>query len=172
MDPKTLLLIPGVIYGVGLADLLKAFKPKVYWEITSMAILLILTLTVNWFLFSERLSVVGENLGLFALTLVTPLLFTRACNVLTPDPGTRDTREHYMKVLKPFFLLLTAHTTVMVIIQILVHDDGFNLMRFIGIPFLLVCAFYHKLWVRIGMMTVFAGLLAYIFTVIQLGYNG
>jgi hypothetical protein len=171
MDPKTLLLIPGVIYGVGLADLLKAFKPKIYWEITVMAILLILTLIINWFLFSEKLEIVGGNLGLFALSLITPMLFTRACNVLTPGVDIQNTREHYHAVLKPFFLLLATHTLVNVLIQTLIEDDGFNILRLIGIPFLLVCAFYHRLWMRLVMMLIIGSLIIYVFTVHQLGYN-
>ncbi len=168
MDPKTLLLIPGVIYGVGLADLLKAFKPKVYWEITAMAILLILTLTFNWFLFAEKIGVVADNIGLFALTLVSPMLFTRACNVLTPEADNHDTRAYYFEVLKPLFLLLTAHTLVNVIIQTLIENDGFNLFRFIGIPLLLLCAFYQKLWVRLLVMLAIGGIIVYIFTTYQL----
>ena len=171
MDSKTLLLIPGVIYGVGLADLLKAFRPKVYWEITAMAILLILTLILNWFLFAEKIELAGMNLGLFALTLVTPMLFTRACNVLTPGLDTTDTKEHYLRILKPFFLLLTAHVLFNIIIQTIIQDDGFNLLRLIVIPLLIVSAFYHKLWMRVMVMLTLLGLLLYMFTVQQLGYQ-
>ena len=169
-DPKTLLLIPGVIYGVGLADLLKAFKPKIYWEITAMAIILILTLIINWFLYSSRLSVLSENLGLFALTLITPMIYTRACNVLTPDPGKQDTRQHYFDVLKPFFLLLAFHTLVNVIIQSVIQQDSFNVLRFIAIPILLICAFYHRIWIRIVVMVMLVGMFIYIFVAQQPGF--
>ena len=169
-DPKTLLLIPGVIYGVGLADLLKAFRPKIYWEITAMAVILILTLILNWFLFSSRLSVLSENLGLFALTLITPMIYTRACNVLTPEPGTQDTREHYFSVLKPFFLLLAFHTTINVIIESVIQEDTFNLLRLIAIPLLFICAFYHRIWIRLVAMLLVVGMFIYIFVEQQPGF--
>jgi len=137
-----------------------------------MATLLILTLILNWFLFAEKVEVVGQNLGLFALTLVTPMLFTRACNVLTPGLDTKDTREHYLTVLKPFFLLLTAHVVFNIAIQAIIQNDGFNLQRLIGVPLLLAAALYHKLWVRIIVMAALFGILLYMFTVQQLGYQG
>ena len=169
-DPKTLLLIPGVIYGVGLAELIKAFRPKVYWEISVMASIMILTLIINWFLFSSRLSVVSENLGLFALTLITPMLFTRACSILSPDAGTQDTRAHYLEKIKPFFLLLAIHTSVNVIIQLLIQDDGFNILRYVIIPFLFASAFVHRLWLRIITMVIILGTFMYIFIGHQPGF--
>lgn len=171
MDSKTLLLIPGIIYGIGLADLLKAFRPKIYWEITAMATILILNLIISWFLFSNMLSVAGENLGIFALTLVAPMLFTRACNVLTPEADVQDTREHYVKILKPFFLLLSAHVLVNILIQIFIQDDGLNIFRIFGIPLLIACAYFNKLWLRMIMMGIFAAIIIYIFSVYQLGYG-
>ncbi len=166
-DSKVLLLIPGLIYGVGLVTLLKVFRPKIYWEITVLALLLFLTLIVNWFLFSQKLTTASQHLGIYTLTMLSPLLFTRACNVLTPDEGLLDTKEHFLKIRKPFFLLLGAHTSVNILIQALIVDDGFNLFRYVGIILFFANAFYNKLWLRIIAMLTFAVILGYIFSVIE-----
>jgi hypothetical protein len=162
MDSKTLLLIPGIIYGMGLAGLLRAFRPKIYWEIAVMAVLLFLTLIINWFIVSQELTSGLESLGVYTLIMISPLLFTRACMVLTPERDVLDTKAHYLGVIRPLFLILATHTTVNIIIQSLIYEDGFNVFRYVGVPLLLVCAFYKNLWLRIVVMTVMAVMLLYL----------
>ena len=167
-NSKILLLIPGIIYGVGLVDLLKTLRPKIYWEIPAMAFLLFLTLIVNWFMYADRLMNTSMNLGMYALSMVTPLIFAKACGVLTPEMDVTDTKKYFLDIQKIFFLLMAAHVSVNIIIQILLTDDGLNIQRFVGVAFLLSCAFYQALWLRIMMMLVFASLITYAIINIQI----
>jgi len=148
---------------VGLVALLKVFRPKIYWEITAMAVLLFFTLILNWFLFSQQLDTVAHRLGIYTLLMFSPLLFTRACNVLVPSENQLDTKAHYFDIRKNFYLLLAGHTSVNILIQFLVFDDGLNGFRFIGVAVLFTCAFYNKLWLRMVMMAMFYLIFAYIF---------
>ena len=160
---KTLLLIPGIIYGVGLVSLLNAFRAKIYWEIAVMAVLMFFTLILNWFLFSQQLDTVAHKLGIYTLLMVSPLLFTRACNMLVPSEAQLDTKAHYFDIRRNFYLLLAGHTSVNILIQFLVFDDGLNGFRFIGVAVLFTCAIYNKIWLRIVMMAMFYLIFAYIF---------
>jgi hypothetical protein len=165
---KILLLIPGLIYGVGLVDLLKVFKPNTYWEIRVMAILLFLTLIINWFLYADRISATSLTLGIYTLTMVSPLLFTRACNVLTPDINQQDTKSHFFNVRKSFFLILGIHTLVNIFLQFIIYEDGLNIFRVIAILLLFACAYFDKLWVRTIMMVTFMAIFIYIFSTTEI----
>ena len=158
-----LLLIPGLIYGVGLVDLLKIFRSGIYWEISVMAVFLFVNLIINWFLFFERLQIVSDDIAVFTLTMISPMLFTRACVVLTPEYEVEDTKHYFEGIRKIFFLLLGSQTVVNIIIEQVVHDDGFNFIRILGAIILFLCAYYDKLWLRIIMMIVYALSILYIF---------
>ena len=161
---NALLLIPGIIYGVGLVSLLQIFRAKVYWETIAMAVLMFLILIVNWFLISEKLGFDDQNLAIYTLAMISPLLFTRACNVLSPGENVEDSKSAFFAIRKTFFILLGTHTLVNILTQYLIFDDGLNGFRFIAVLLLYGCAFYNRLWLRVFMMFMFTLIFAYVLT--------
>ena len=161
---NALLLIPGIIYVVGLVSLLQIFRNKVYWETVALAVLMFLILIVNWFLISEKLGIGEQSLAVYTLAMVSPLLFTRACNVLSPGENIEDSRSAFFSARKTFFVLLGTHTLVNILTQFLIVDDGLNAFRFIAVLLLYACAFFNKLWLRVFMMFIFTLIFAYVFT--------
>ena len=168
MDPKILLLIPGLIYGVGMVQLLKVFQEGTYWESRILAFLLFLSLIVNWFVYAEALSE-SVNLVFYTLTMISPLLFTRACMVLMgSDQSDNSSKKHFFTIRRSFFFLLTAHTLVNVILQEFIYQGDYQIFRFIGVLMLLACALFNYIWLRVAMMTIFLAIYAYTFSTVQI----
>ena len=98
-----LLLIPAIMYGAGLIDLMKIFNRKMYWELPLWALSLFLTLVITWFGLFERLELITVNPGIFLLLLIGPLIFARSCYVLTPEEANHDTKSYFFEVRQLFF---------------------------------------------------------------------
>ena len=57
-----LLLIPGIIYGVAIADLLKIVRHKVnYWEVVFWGVLLLTTIINHWMELYKKLDAMVEH---------------------------------------------------------------------------------------------------------------
>ena len=97
-----LLLIPGLIYGVGLVELMRILNRKMYWEIIAWSLIMFISLIIQWFGLYDRLEFLGLNMGIFTLLLINPLLFTRICHTLSPNENVVDT-ELYFKNERPVF---------------------------------------------------------------------
>ena len=69
-----ILLIPGIIYGVAMVDLLKIFRhSKRYWESVAWGIAMFLNLIVSWYELYDKLEIISSNI---ALSLISLLLLT------------------------------------------------------------------------------------------------
>ena len=74
-----ILLIPGIIYGVALVDLLKIFRHKnTYWETTAWGIAMIINLIVSWFNLYDKLDMIGSSISLFSVYQL--ILKNHSCN--------------------------------------------------------------------------------------------
>ena len=67
-----LLLIPGLIYGVGLVELMRILNRKIYWEILAWSLIMFISLIVQWFGLYDRLESLKLNIGVFSLLLINP----------------------------------------------------------------------------------------------------
>ena len=102
-----ILLIPGIIYGVALVDLLKIFRHKsTYWEVVSWGIIMIINLIVSWFTLYDKLEIISNSILLFTVYIISPLLFAQAIFVLTPEEENKDTKAYFLKSNRQFFILL------------------------------------------------------------------
>lgn len=144
-----LLLIPGIIYGVAIVDLLKIVQHKVnYWEVVFWGILLMITIINHWMdLYQKLEAIVDDNLNFF-LIIGQAMVYAQAANVITPDQGDKDTRAYFFKIRKTFFLILVGTIVVNMLLQFIVFDDQKTWLRITGIPLMLACAFIDKIWVR------------------------
>lgn len=159
-NSEFLLFIPGVIYGVGVVDLLKIFRNKMYWEIIAWGIVLFLILIVQWFTLFERLSAIEMDIGLFTLLLLGPLAYTMTCTILTPEEDDRaDTRAYFFKVRRKFFSWIIGFIMVNTFLQFIISDDGLAFLRLVLLPFLIGCVVINNIWMRtIALILVFGAL--------------
>ena len=98
------LLIPALIYGVALVDLLKIFRHKIkYWETVGWGIAMFLNLIVSWFNLFDKLDIISSNILYFTGYLLSPLLFTQAVFVLTPEEEDKIPKDYFLKTQKQFF---------------------------------------------------------------------
>jgi hypothetical protein len=145
-----ILLIPGIIYGVALVDLLKIFRHKnTYWEVTGWGVIMIINLIVSWFSLYDKLEVISGNILLFTVYLVSPLLFAQAVFVLTPEEEDTDTKAYFMKTNRLFFILLLGLIVVnQTLLFFLAEDSAFMIMRtIIAFPFIAIII-WQKKWMR------------------------
>lgn len=157
-----LLFIPGVIYGVGVVDLLKIFKSKMYWEIIAWGIVLFLSLIIQWFTLFERLNVINMDIGLFTILLLGPLVYTMTCTVLTPEEeDLGNTEMYFLNIRRKFFIWVLIGMVVSTLLQVVVTNDGRGFLRLIILPFILGCIFSDKTWIRVTtLLVVSLGLLS------------
>lgn len=158
-----LLLIPGLIYGVGLVELMRILNRKMYWEIIAWSLVMFFSLIVQWFGLYDRLEFLTLDIGIFTLLLINPLLFTRTCHSLTPNEDVVDT-EMYFKNERPlFFVLLALSLTSSLVLQYILLDDGLGKFRIIGLPLVIACIFIHEKWIRVVAFLFFLAMGAFIF---------
>ncbi len=144
-----LLLIPGIIYGVAIVDLLKIVQHKVnYWEIVFWGILMMVSIINHWIELYQKLDAFVDNNLNFFLIIGQAMIYAQAANVITPDKKDSDTKEYFFKIRKSFFLVIVGIITMNIILQFVVFDDQRTWIRLLGIPLFLACAFIDKLWLR------------------------
>jgi len=104
-----LLLIPAVVFGVAIVDLLKLFShKKSYFELVGWGIFLMLSIVSTWMRLFEKLDVVSSSNLLFLLIIAQAMLFARAANIITPEEKHEDTKAYFFSILKPFFILVAV----------------------------------------------------------------
>ena len=144
-----MLLIPGIIYGVAIVDLLKIVQHKYnYWEVIFWGILMMTAIINHWIELYQKLDAfVDSNLNFF-LIIGQAMIYAQAANVITPDQKDSDTKEYFFKIRKTFFLILAGTIVMNIILQFAVFDDHRTWVRLLGIPLFLACAFINKIWLR------------------------
>lgn len=152
-----LLLIPAIIFGVAIVDLLKLFShKKTYFELIGWGMFLMLAIIAVWMRLFEKLEVVSSSNLLFLLIIAQAMLYARAANIITPEEKHVNTKEYFFSIQKSFFLLFAAIAFFNMLMQYFVYNDHQSeWVRPIGIALSLVCAFTKNVWVRTSVMVFF-----------------
>ena len=155
------LLIPAIIYGVALIDLLKIFgDSKIYWELLAWGCLLMINIIVIWLELWAKLELVATDKWFFILIIIQAILFAQIAAVITPEEKHIDTKTYFFSIRKVFFLLMSATIVFNLLSQEFFYDDqrsGF--IRPIILIMTLACSFINKIWIRITSLVIIFGIL-------------
>ena len=144
-----LLLIPGIVYGVAIVDLLKIVQHKInYWEIIFWGVLLLTTIINHWMELYKKLDAIVESSVNFYLIIGQAMVYAQAANVITPDEINENTKEYFFRVRRSFFLIIALSIAVNILLQFVVFNDHMLLVRLTSFPLILACAFIDKIWIR------------------------
>jgi len=151
-----LLLIPGLIYGVGVVDLIKITFRIHYWEIYAWATILFMVLILQWYSFYNNIDQAVEDKLLFSLMMLSPLVFTRGCYLLTPTEGS-DTKEYFLKQRKAFFINLVFMILINTGLQyfLVAVPDARTFSRLLFLPIMLVAGYWDNMWYRASIVLLF-----------------
>ena len=152
-----LLLIPAIVFGVAIVDLLKLFShKKSYFELVGWGVFLMLSIVSTWMRLFEKLDVVSSSNLLFILIIAQAMLYARAANIITPEEKHVDTKAYFFSIIKPFFILFAVIAFFNMLMQYFVFDDHQSgWIRPAGIVLALICAYVDKVWVRTTIMAFF-----------------
>lgn len=146
-----ILLIPGIIYGVAMVDLLKIFRhSKRYWESVAWGIAMFLNLIVSWFELYDKLEIISSNIALFTAYIISPLIFAQAVFVLTPEEEHTDTKAYFLKAQHLFFILILSYILVNTGLSYFIETDGsFSWMRPLLSVLFIIPIIWKKFWLRL-----------------------
>lgn len=113
-----LFLIPGVIYGMVVFDLISLLRSKkYYWESLFWGALMFFELlTIVYHLFDD-LVLLTSNLGYYTLFIFSPLLFVQGSFSLTPKDENENMELRFSQKRQAFFGSLTGVLVVNFIIR-------------------------------------------------------
>ena len=149
-----LLIIPAVVFGIAVVDLNKIFKHKKgYYELIGWGLYLLLAICWLWYETYEKLGTFVDQKWGYFLLIIQAVLYSRAAAIITPEEKDIDTKNYYMAIKKPFFLILASIAALLIFYQLAFYDDGHILwVRFLAIPLLIGCAFIDNAWLRNGVL--------------------
>jgi hypothetical protein len=148
------LLIPAIIYGVAIVDLLKIFNHKKnYPEMVGWGLFLLIGIIYNWIeLFNKLDLIIGGNVSFF-LIIFQAILFSRAAAIITPEEKNNDTKKYFMENRVRFFWFLSFIVAYGMIMRYFVYDDQTTAwLRPLFIVLYLGVAYSNKYWLRISIM--------------------
>jgi len=148
------LLIPAIIYGVAIVDLLKIFNHrKGYIEIVGWGIYVIIGVIFSWTeLFSKLNQITNDNISFFFI-IFQAILFARAAALITPEVKDTDTKEYFMRIRKRFFWLTSIIAVYGMLLQYFVYDDHVVMwFRPLLIVIYLTAAYSNKYWLRLSLL--------------------
>ena len=150
-----ILLIPGIIYGVAIVDLLKILRRGIYFELAGWGLFFLLAVVNIWLELYDKLSIISTSNLDFLLVIVQAILFTKAVQILTPEEE-EDTKKYFLSSIKPLFILLMSFLIISWVIQIEVYDDQRTIwIRPLGAFVYLAMVFAGQLkWVRLVVLGV------------------
>lgn len=154
-----LLLIPGIIYGVAIVDLLKIVQHKVnYWEVVYWGVLLMVMIINHWMDLYQQLDAIEDSNLNFYLIIVQAMIYAKAANIITPTEKDTDTRGYFFRTRKNFFLTVLGAVVFNILIEFVVFDDHLLWIRISAIPLLMACAYIDQIWVRFTIGIYYIGL--------------
>ena len=90
------LLIPAIIYGVAIVDLLKIFNHrKNYIEMMGWGIFVMMSVIFSWIELFNKLEVITNDNINFFLIIGNAILFARIAAVITPEEKDADTKSYF-----------------------------------------------------------------------------
>lgn len=101
------LLIPAIIFGVAVVDLLKVFSHrKPYFEMLGWALVMMAAIVVLWIDLYDRLEFIGNSNLMFLLLIGQAMLYAQSAAILTPEAQDIDTKKYFLENKRNFFLTL------------------------------------------------------------------
>lgn len=144
-----ILLIPGIIYGVAIVDLLKVFKQKMYLELLGWSVFAFLVIIQHWLFLYSKLDIIAEENINFLLIILHSILLAKATMVLTPEENDIDTEAYFESIRKPFFILVIVLTIFTIFNQFYLYDDNRPVWwRLMGIGLFVIMIFTKRKWIR------------------------
>ncbi|MBD79494.1 MAG: hypothetical protein CL840_11305 [Crocinitomicaceae bacterium] len=151
MDKEEFLfLIPGVLYGIAVFDLLSLVRnKKTYWESILWAMLLFFALIAIMFNLYEDLVTITSNIYYYTLFIFSPILFVQCCYLISPTDVEDDMKEVFTTNRKTFFMSLTGVIAVNLLIHVLVTNKTNYVQSLFFILIFGLSAFYDKVYLRL-----------------------
>ena len=150
------LLIPAIIYGVAIVDLLKIFSHKEnYFEMVGWGLFYLLATIIMWIeLYNVLGFITSSNLS-FILIILQSIMYARGAAIITPEASDTDTKLYFMSIRKPFFTLIAGIVICNMLIHFIVREDNKPVwFRLILVAFSLTLAYWDKLWLRMTVLVV------------------
>ena len=145
-----ILLILGILYGVALVDLLKIIRHKNhYWESIVWLVILFLVVIADWFRLYNFVDIISQDIFLFTLYILTPLIFVQVYFTLTPEDENQSMKDYFLQTRKQFFTTIIIYLISKILLQYYIHDDGKLFLRVLGISLYTICIFWDKVWIRL-----------------------
>ena len=156
LKQEFILLIPGIIYGVAIVDLLKLFRTRMYPELWGWGVFAFLSIIQSWLSLFNKLDKIATNNLDFLVIVIHSVMMAKAISLLTPEEEDIDSERYFLSIIKPFAKLVTAIILLNFIIQYTVYDDNTALWwRLTAIGWSLWLVFTQKRWVRYFILTIF-----------------
>lgn len=150
-----LLLIPAIIFGVAVVDLLKVFShKKPYFEMLGWALFLMGAIIALWIDLYDRLEQITNNNLLFILLIGQAMLYAQSATVLTPEERDVDTKKYFLEHYRLFFTLIT--TTIIfnfLLNQFVYVNTDRQFLRLFGAAIVGILIFINKRWLRVSIMS-------------------
>lgn len=162
------LLIPAIIYGVALVDLLKVFKnKKTYWEVVAWGSVMMLYVIITWLELFAKLDMVAANKWYYILLIGKAIILAQIASIITPVEKHMNTKDYFLSIKQAFFFLIAALTIFNFVLQEFYYDDHRPLLIRLSIVALaLVCAFLNKMWIRVATLVIIFAILVQILILI------
>ncbi len=155
------LLLPAIIYGVALIDLLKIFKGrKTYWEVVAWGSVFMVYIVIIWLELWAKLDIVATDKWFFILTILKAILLAQIAGIITPEEKNINTKNYFLSVRVQFFLMVSALVIFNIVLQEFFYDDHRPwVIRLAILSLSLACVFFNKAWIRIVTLIVTFALL-------------
>ncbi|UTW62420.1 hypothetical protein KFE98_20840 [bacterium SCSIO 12741] len=155
-------LIPGVLYGIALFDLLSVFRAKkYYWESLAWALILFVSLVGNLFDLYPKLTAISQNLWVYLIYLLSPLMFVHACYVIASQDDKLEQKDRFITYRKSFFGALAGFILINILAQLFVVNDNRLIFRLIVLAFFVPHLFIDQVKLRAVSLVATAALLGY-----------
>ena len=143
------LLIPAIIYGVAIVDLLKTFRTKIYWELPVWGVYMLMNSIILALTLFGQLDAMAQNNMILVLVVVQAILFSKAATIITPEDKDVDTRAYLDENYKYFIGLVMGVFLIAWINEFIVYDDRENVwVRPLGLTMALISIVWKNPWYR------------------------
>ncbi len=145
-----ILLIPAIIYGVAIVDLLKIFRRGIYWEIVGWGVYLLTAAIILMLgLFNQLDYLVDSNINLLLIVLQS-ILFAKAVELLTPEEKDKDFQAYYTHVARYFILMIVLVFTLSWAAEYFIYDDRdkYEFIRPLSLLLGFIAVFWQNKWYR------------------------
>lgn len=148
------LLIPAIIYGVAIVDLLKIFSHrKNYIEMVGWGIYVMLAVIYSWTELYFKLELITSNIINFYLVIIQAIILAMLARIITPEQKDEDTKAYFFNIRKPFFILASVSVVYNIFLSYYMYEDKLPIwIRSLAIFFYLVVAFSNRFWWRMTIL--------------------